>query len=254
MRIITVHRRFYQLRLYGLTVVFIYQHLHSSSLPQHTSKAAAMEDGSGIRIKVAQSLVNKNSEDLENAKFKPGGLPLLQALPRYSDDGSTDSAEVPAHVSGQPTKLPPFFPPGSGDDSVTWKRVLEGFKAHQPTPDEKAALPTPPPWYKVAIIGGGVAGLRTAMLLQRVGIPYKILEASDRPGGRLYTYEFASKSPGNPQGKHDYYDVGGMRFPDNDANKTTFELFKELDLAKEGKIIKYVFSLARNIRYYNGEC
>ena len=106
-----------------------------------------------------------------------------------------------------------------------------------------------PPWYSVAIIGAGVAGLRTAKLLQDMGIPYKIFEASDRPGGRVFTYEFAqSQSPG----KHDYYDVGAMRFPDNEANEKTFELFKELGL--ESKLIEYVMGKDDNIRYYNGQC
>jgi monoamine oxidase len=83
-----------------------------------------------------------------------------------------------------------------------------------------------------------------------MGIPYKIFEASDRPGGRVFTYQFTSKPPGNPQGKHDYYDVGAMRFPDNDANKRTFELFKELNLP----MTEYVTSRENNIRYFNGEC
>jgi len=108
-----------------------------------------------------------------------------------------------------------------------------------------------PPWYRVAIIGAGVAGLRTAMLLQSRHIPYKIFEASDRPGGRLFTYQFPSKPPNNPQGKHDYYDVGGMRFPNNNANKETFDLFNELNLSS--RVIKYVFSNDDNIRYYNSE-
>jgi len=41
---------------------------------------------------------------------------------------------------------------------------------------------------------------------------YEILEAAgtERVGGRLFTYDF-----GEPQGPHDYYDVGAMRFPKN---------------------------------------
>jgi hypothetical protein len=84
------------------------------------------------------------------------------------------------------------------------------------------------------------------------GIPYKIFEASDRPAGRIYTYQFASKPPENPQGKHDYYGVGAMLFPDNDANKETFRLFDELGLSS--KKIEYVFSINEDIHYYNGEC
>jgi hypothetical protein len=75
---------------------------------------------------------------------------------------------------------------------------------------------------KVGIIGAGSAGLFTGMILDYLNkkfqndgfhVGYDILEAagSDRVGGRLFTHYFT----GQPQGKHDYYDVGAMRFPDN---------------------------------------
>lgn len=50
----------------------------------------------------------------------------------------------------------------------------------------------------VGIIGGGIGGLYAAMLLQDQGIPYEILEASDRIGGRLLTHRFSEE-------KYDYY-------------------------------------------------
>ena len=46
---------------------------------------------------------------------------------------------------------------------------------------------------RVGIIGAGVGGLFAAMLLQECGIPYQILESSDRIGGRLYTWRFDEK-------------------------------------------------------------
>ncbi|KAL5522354.1 hypothetical protein ACEPAG_8370 [Sanghuangporus baumii] len=59
---------------------------------------------------------------------------------------------------------------------------------------------------KVAIIGAGIGGLYAAMLLRDKNIPFEILEASDRYGGRLFTHRFSDE-------EHDYYDVGAMRFP-----------------------------------------
>ncbi|OJA12776.1 hypothetical protein AZE42_07909, partial [Rhizopogon vesiculosus] len=53
------------------------------------------------------------------------------------------------------------------------------------------------------IIGAGAAGLYTAIILKELGIPFDILEASDRVGGRMYTHRF-SDAP------NDYYDVGAM--------------------------------------------
>jgi hypothetical protein len=73
----------------------------------------------------------------------------------------------------------------------------------------------------VGIIGAGMAGLYTAMILKDLGISCEILEASDRPGGRIYTHKFDDR-PGN------YYDVGAMRFPAIAIMKRTFMLFERL--------------------------
>ena len=69
---------------------------------------------------------------------------------------------------------------------------------------------------KVGIIGAGIAGLYLAMLCDCLGIDYDILEASDRAGGRVYTYQFPK---GDTSIRHNYYDVGAMRFPDLDIMK-----------------------------------
>ncbi|GKT48204.1 putative bifunctional amine oxidase [Colletotrichum spaethianum] len=91
--------------------------------------------------------------------------------------------------------------------------------------------------FKVGIVGAGVAGLFTALLLDWVcekveglKIEYDILEAADskRFGGRLFTHYFDDP----PQRVHDYYDVGAMRFPDNDVMDRTFRLFKFLGIDK----------------------
>ena len=65
------------------------------------------------------------------------------------------------------------------------------------------------PKMKICIIGAGISGLYTAMLLEFLAIPgleYEILESSDRVGGRIYTHHFTEE-------KHQYYDVGAMRYP-----------------------------------------
>jgi Flavin containing amine oxidoreductase len=197
-----------------------------------------MEDGSSIRIKAARHLVKKKHHDLKSVKLK------------------IDDSSLPQPAS----QLPPLGPSTGGH--IPWENVLKAFrdKWYKEQKEYEASnqaerrwdnkgVPIFPSEYRVAIIGAGVAGLRTAMLLQRMNIPYKIFEASDRPGGRLFTYHFLSKPPKNPKGKHDYYDVGGMRFPNNKANEETFSLFKDLNL----KVIKYVFSNDHNILLYNGE-
>jgi monoamine oxidase len=42
----------------------------------------------------------------------------------------------------------------------------------------------------VIIVGAGVSGLRAAALLEESGVPYIILEGSDRIGGRLKSDTF----------------------------------------------------------------
>ncbi|KAG1822477.1 uncharacterized protein BJ212DRAFT_1328096 [Suillus subaureus] len=83
----------------------------------------------------------------------------------------------------------------------------------------------------VGILGAGVGGLYTALILDSLDINYEILEASDRTGGRLLTYNFPNG------GKYDYYDVGAMRFPlpKKDAQGN----YKIGIMRRLGELIKY---------------
>ena len=205
-----------------------------------------MADGSSVRTKVAQYYINQKLGELEskNPQVKVDDWTFLHTISQFEDYEAAQSAD-------EPLELPPIFPTKPGDNYTDWKSLLKLHRARGRR-TRRGGRRRPPPWYRVAIIGAGVAGLRTAMLLQQTGIPYEIFEASDRVGGRLFTYEFPLMPLGNPEGKQDYYDVGAMRFPDNDANKATFDLFRELDLSSE--MIPYVLSNDDNIRYYNSEC
>ncbi len=68
----------------------------------------------------------------------------------------------------------------------------------------------PPYTGRICIIGAGACGLYLAMMLKYLGFGnVDILEATDRVGGRCFTYP----KPGDT-GTHSYYDVGAMRIPD----------------------------------------
>lgn len=73
-----------------------------------------------------------------------------------------------------------------------------------PRPEETSQ--TLPSDTKICIVGAGMSGLYAALILDHLGIPYDILEAAPRPGGRILTHYFSTR-------KHDYYDIGAMRFP-----------------------------------------
>uniref|UniRef100_A0A8C4T9V3 Amine oxidase n=1 Tax=Erpetoichthys calabaricus TaxID=27687 RepID=A0A8C4T9V3_ERPCA len=58
---------------------------------------------------------------------------------------------------------------------------------------------------KIIIVGGGIAGLTAAQLLEEAGHEITIFEASDRIGGRVYTYREKNNTW--------YAELGAMRIP-----------------------------------------
>ncbi|KAK5991198.1 Putative bifunctional amine oxidase [Cladobotryum mycophilum] len=99
----------------------------------------------------------------------------------------------------------------------------------------------------IGIVGAGVAGLFTAMVLEHLNarlrnhegsaklkFTYDILEANseERLGGRLFTYRFSDEK--TSEDPHDYFDVGAMRFPNNPIMKRAFELFDKLEMRDRG--------------------
>lgn len=95
---------------------------------------------------------------------------------------------------------------------------------------------------KVAIVGGGMSGLMTALLLDSVGIKdWHITESTYRVGGRIRTKYLAGTAPDQYQ----YQEMGPMRFPVSvkyaDTNET-------LDIQDH----KMVFQLAEYVNQLNG--
>lgn len=86
---------------------------------------------------------------------------------------------------------------------------------------------------KVVIVGGGIAGIKAAIELQKKGIRYTILEAKDRLGGRLHTVE----------GKNGKYDMGASWFHETLKNPLFDEevgLSKELNFYFNDAPVKYI--------------
>ncbi|KAK4224658.1 L-amino-acid oxidase [Podospora fimiseda] len=139
----------------------------------------------------------------------PGGLLGLPGVP------GADLPAVPPNRRVLPGhELPPYVGPTTNIAGGSGAALLRG------------PGPTVPPPRKVGIVGGAVAGLYIALILEKLEIPnleIEILEANERVGGIVWTHNFSDK-------KHDYYDVGTMRFPDIRVMKRTFDLFEYLKI------------------------
>ncbi|KAF8888786.1 hypothetical protein BD779DRAFT_431495 [Infundibulicybe gibba] len=90
-------------------------------------------------------------------------------------------------------------------------------------------------------------------MLQSVGVSYKIIEETNRTGGRLFTHRFKDG------GEFDYFDVGAMRFPDTLIMGRLFHLFEYQPLNHEeynlaSRLVPYHFvpRKGNGLMYFNG--
>ncbi|KAH6912095.1 hypothetical protein BKA70DRAFT_825599 [Coprinopsis sp. MPI-PUGE-AT-0042] len=99
----------------------------------------------------------------------------------------------------------------------------------------------------VGILGGGMAGLYTALILSDLKVPFQILEGTDRVGGRCFTHKFEEG------GEYDYYDVGAMRFPlPKDGEDGPHKRLKHLFELLEVPLLEYFYKNPQGIMYFNG--
>lgn len=77
---------------------------------------------------------------------------------------------------------------------------------------------------RIGIVGAGISGLRTAMLLEKAGVEIALFEAKGRPGGRLYTVDLGDGA---------VYEAGG-EWIDADHQRV-LDLLREVDLEPEAR-------------------
>ena len=94
----------------------------------------------------------------------------------------------------------------------------------QPTEDVQIAEAVKKLPRKLCIVGAGMAGLYSALMLKHynIKVEVKIFEANERIGGRVHTHKFSTEP-------HQYFEAGAMRFPEVHAQKPLLDLIKYLN-------------------------
>ncbi|RMZ68381.1 amine oxidase [Pyrenophora seminiperda CCB06] len=166
-------------------------------------------------------------------------------VPEDAIDGGCIHAYSGSALIGRSTRIPVKHQPRKREDMSAiadamgpWFDGVAYMKAKQ----NNASYVTVEKSKKIAIIGGGMSGLMTSLLLDSVGIhDWHITESSQRIGGRIRTKYLAGSTPEQYQ----YQEMGPMRFPVStfypDANET-------LDIQDH----KMVFQLGATLNEMNG--
>lgn len=101
----------------------------------------------------------------------------------------------------------------------------------------------------VGIVGGGISGLYSALLLLREGHDVTVYEASNRLGGRIYTHRFASLAADEDV----YFEAGAMRIPRSALHQRVYHLIRYLNThgvsADKIELIPYVLEHENNYAF-----
>ncbi len=215
------------------------------SLPFHCFR-------NSIAQNAVEDAVNKKIEGLENMDHDGVG-PAVNALTFFQTDKNDELGEALdtalKMLVGFLLPILTEFP----DLGASAPAVSEKISKTKELPD---SLPQPSREKPICIIGGGACGLYTALILQSLGLKYEILEASDRVGGRLFTYRFNKQAGvdakvGDPA-RYDYIDMGAMRFPHLGFQQRVFDLWKYIGI--DHLAIPYIMTddLKNERLYFNG--
>ncbi|KAJ5153495.1 flavin-containing amine oxidase [Penicillium canariense] len=105
----------------------------------------------------------------------------------------------------------------------------------------------------VGIVGGGISGLYSALMLRRQGITVTLFEATDRLGGRIYTYHFSPLS----LGEDPYFEAGAMRIPCTSTHRSVFGLIEDLNRHSHDdmklQLIPYIMEHENNMAFVSGK-
>ncbi|CAG8460460.1 4108_t:CDS:2 [Dentiscutata heterogama] len=103
-----------------------------------------------------------------------------------------------------------------------FKQIIPGFEvAPAPIKQPDGPLPEEP---KICIIGAGMAGLFSALLLQKNFKNIQILECQNRVGGRVHTQYFEGDKE-----QRLYVELGAMRLPETKEHRLVFDTIDYLN-------------------------
>lgn len=100
---------------------------------------------------------------------------------------------------------------------------------------------------RVAIVGGGIAGLYAGLLLQSKGVAVHIFEANDRVGGRVWTYRFNDD-------KEQSFEAGAMRTSKSPIHRPVLDIISFVNSrlgSKHVETVPYILHSTGNRVYVN---
>ncbi|PLN76987.1 flavin-containing amine oxidoreductase-domain containing protein [Aspergillus taichungensis] len=181
-------------------------------------------------------LVKRDARPERFVWITPSDAPHLSCLHAFSGSsllGRSKPVSVVATISKRTSIADVADAEGPWFDGVAYMKGKEPGKAVVANAKEAS----------VAIIGGGMAGLMTSLLLESVGIhDWHIIESSGRVGGRIRTKYLNHTRPNEYQ----YQEMGPMRFPVSITYPDTNETLQIQDH-------RMVFQLANTVNKLNND-
>ncbi|KAL2810054.1 flavin-containing amine oxidoreductase-domain containing protein [Aspergillus granulosus] len=168
----------------------------------------------------------------------PADAPHLQCLHAFSDSSLVARSE-PISISAPIDKRDGYAIADYADAMGPWFDGVAYMAGREPSPAVVSSAKNS----SIAIVGGGMSGLMTSLLLDSVGIHnWHIIESSQRVGGRIRTQYLNNTTPEQYQ----YQEMGPMRFP---VSITYSEQNETLEIQDH----KMVFQLAATLNMLNAE-
>ncbi|KAL4909552.1 hypothetical protein BDW74DRAFT_187613 [Aspergillus multicolor] len=136
----------------------------------------------------------------------PSDAPHLSCLHAFSSEHILLGRSQPIPISTPITRREPLAIADYADAMGPWFDGIAYMSAQEPGKTAVAAAKNA----SIAIVGGGMSGLMTSLLLSSVGLHnWHIHESSQRVGGRIRTKYLNNTAPEQYQ----YQEMGPMRFP-----------------------------------------